>query len=163
MNRHYQRVPAQTFQGRQKSREQTMNQENVHSAIAILLQRLKQEYGDDAGSRVLVAAPNCSLDRESYELLLARTGGRGYGDLYNRAVQAVKPIVTKGQFTQVIAAVKEGRSNYRSKAVHTRMGKAECKWVEDMAKAMQVKPARIMEAVIFLYLRSEDQEPGGEN
>jgi len=140
-----------------------MNQENIHSAIANLLQRLKLEYGDEAGSLVQVAAPNCSLDRESYELLLARTGGRGYPSLYNLAVQAVKPIVSKGQFTQVMAAVKQGRSNYRSKAVHTRMGKAECKWIEDTAKAMQVKPSRIMEAVLFLYLRSEEQELGGEN
>ena len=139
-----------------------MNQEQVHSAIANLLQRLKLEFGE-AGSLVLVAAPKCGLDQESYELLLARTGGRGYACVYNLAVQAVKPIVSKTQFTQVIAAVKKGRSNYRSKAVQTRMGKAEFKWIEETAKAMQVKPSRIMEAVLYLYLRSGDHESGGEN
>ncbi len=163
MTRHYQRAPARTFQSRQKSQEQTMNHERVNLAIANLLQRLKQEYGEESGSRVLVPAPNCSLDSESYELLLARTGGWGYSRVFNSAVQAVKPIVSKGQFTQVFAAVKKGRSNYRSKAVRTRMGKAERKWIEETAKSMQVKPSRIMEAVLFLYLRSEEQEPGGEN
>jgi len=32
-----------------------------------------------------------------------------------------------------------------------------------MAKTMQVKPSRIIEAVVFLYLRSEDQESGRES
>ena len=140
-----------------------MNQERVQSAIANLLQRLKNQYGDDPESLVMVGAPICSLDQESYDLLRLRTGGTGYPRFFNRAVHAIKPIIAIDQLTQVIAAVKKNRSHYRSKTVHTRMGKLECKWVEDMAKTMQVKPSRIMEAALFLYLRSEDQGSGGEN
>ena len=140
-----------------------MNQERIHSAIANLLQRLKNQYGDDPESLVMVGAPICSLDQESYDLLRLRTGGTGYPRFFNQAVHAIKPIIAIDQLTQVIAAVKKNRSHYRSKTVHTRMGKPECKWIEEMAKTMQVKPSRIMEAVVFLYLRSEDQESGGGN
>ena len=140
-----------------------MNQERVQSAIANLLQRLKIQYGDDLESLVMVGAPICSLDQESYDLLRLRTGGTGYPRFFNQAVQAIKPIISIDQLTQVIAAVKKNRSHYRSKTVHTRMGKPECKWIEDMAQSMQVKPARVMEAIVFLYLRAEEPASASPN
>lgn len=140
-----------------------MNQERVQSAIANLLQRLKIQYGDDPESLVMVGAPICSLDQESYDLLRLRTGGTGYPRFFNQAVQSIKPIISIDQLTQVIAAVKKNRSHYRSKTVHTRMGKPECKWIEDMAQSMQVKPARVMEAIVFLYLRAEEPASASPN
>ena len=59
--------------------------------------------------------------------------------------------------------MKKNRSHYRSKTVHTRMGKPECKWIEDMAQSMQVKPARVMEAIVFLYLRAEEPASASPN
>jgi len=140
-----------------------MNQARRKTAINLLLYRIQMEIGTDPESRVVVSSPRCSIDEESYDLLVARTGGAGYQRLFTQAVQAIRTIVSIEQLPQVIAAVKKNRSGYRSKTVHTRMGKIEYKWIEEMALAMQVKPARVMEAVIFLYLRAEDQKFAEEN
>ena len=134
-----------------------MVNEVAKAAIDRILRRMSLETSDGPGRWELVQAPICSLDMESYELLVKRTGRKGYSEFFTRAVRSIKPIVSIDQLTPVIAAVKKNRSNYRNKTVHTRIAKPESKWIEEMAVAMQVKPARILEAVVFLYLRTEDQ------
>ena len=134
-----------------------MNQERIQTAINRLIQRLKLAIVEDPGSWEVVPSPICILDKESYDLLVGQTGRTGYSEFFTRAVRSIKPIVSIDQLTPVIAAVKKNRSNYRNKTVHTRIAKPESKWIEEMAVAMQVKPARILEAVVFLYLRTEDQ------
>jgi len=129
------------------------------AAIDRILQRMSLETSDDPGSWELVQAPVCFLDMESYELLVKRPGRMGYSEFFTRAVQSLKPLVSSGQLTQVIGAVKKNRSNYRTKTVHTKIGKIEAKWIADTAKGMNVRPSRVLEAVVFLYLRAERGEP----
>lgn len=136
-----------------------MIKEVAKAAIERILQRMSLETGDGPGAWDLVQAPICYLDMESYELLVKRTGRMGYSEFFTHAVQSLKPVVSFGQLTQVIAAVKKNRSNYRNKTVHTKMGKVEAKWVADTATAMDVRPSRVLEAVVFLYLRAEGEMP----
>jgi len=136
-----------------------MVNEVAKAAIDRILRRMSLETSDGPGSWELVQAPICSLDMESYELLVKRTGRKGYSEFFTRAVQSLKPLVSSGQLTQVIGAVKKNRSNYRNKTVHTRIGKIEAKWIADTAKVMDVMPSRVLEAVVFLYLRAEGEAP----
>jgi len=125
------------------------------AAINRILQSMMLEAADGLGSWELVQAPLCALDLESYELLVKQTGRTGYAEFLTRAVQTLKPIVSDSQLTTVSAAVKKSRRNYRSHTVHTKIGKAECKWIKDTATKLGVRPSRVLEAVVFLYLRAE--------
>ena len=140
-----------------------MNQERMQAAVRVLIQNLMKGPDGSTESWILVPSPICRLDQESYELLVKRTDGGGYSYFFTDAVRAIKPVVSIDQLKHVISAVKKNRSGYRSQTVNTKLGKLECKWVKEMAATMQVKPARVMEAVIFLYLRAEDQKASEEN
>ncbi len=104
-------------------------------------------------------SPICVLDMESYDLLVTRTGGVGYSTFFTRAIRTIKPIVTTDHLSQVIDGVKKSRSGSRYKNVRAKVGKPELQWVTEMATTMHMKPARVMEAVVFLYLRMENQDP----
>jgi len=129
--------------------------EVAKAAIERILQRMSLETGDGPESWEMVPAPICALDRESYDLLVKRTGGTGYSEILTRAVQSLKSVVSFDQLNQAIAGVKKNRSNYRTKTVHTKIGKLEAKWIEDTAMVMEVKACRVLEAIVFLYLRAE--------
>jgi len=136
-----------------------MRQELDKATIERILRRMSLEGDDGPGTWKFVHAPLCALDLESYELLVKRTGRIGYPEFFTRAVQELKPIVSSAQLSKVIPVVKQNRSHYRNHTVHTRIGKNEVKWVEDTALVLGVRPSRVLEAVVFLYLRAEGEMP----
>jgi hypothetical protein len=141
----------------------TMNRELVKATIDRILHAITLETGDGPGNWRMVQAPHCSLDLETYELLVKRTGRRGYSEFFTRAARALEPIVSFDQIEKVIAAVKKHRSNNRYKTVHTRIRLDEFNWIDTTATVLGVRPSRVLEAVVFLYLRAENQESVGES
>lgn len=140
-----------------------MNQEHMRAAISVLIRNLMKGPDGSPESWEMVPSPICRLDQESYSLLVKRTDGGGYSNFFTNAVRALKPVVSTDQLKQVIRAVKKNRSGYRSHTVQTKLGKVECKWVKGIAATMEVKPSRVMEAIIFLYLRAGDQKSADES
>lgn len=140
-----------------------MSQERMQASIQVLIQNLMKGPDGSPESWIMVPSPVCRLDQESYELLVKRTDGGGYSSFFTDAVRAIKSIVSNDQLEQVIAVVKKNRRGYRSQTVHTKLGQFECKWVKDAAAKLKVKPQRVLEAVLFLYLRAENQKSAEEN
>lgn len=134
-----------------------MENDRFGSAIEQVLVRLKAATGEEPSSWEMESSPICVLDIESYDLLVARTDHVRYSVFFTRAIRAIKPIVTVNQLTQVIDGMRKSRRGSRYKNVRARVGKPELQWVVEMATAMRMKPARVMESVIFLYLRALDQ------
>ncbi len=139
-----------------------MDRDRIKAAVAQLLFDFGQETNEDYLCREQVQSPLCSLDLETYGLLLQRTGGSGYMKVFTDAVRTMKTIVTVEQIELVIARVKAKRSGANHKTLRTKLVKSEWDWVEETAVAMGVKPNRIMEALLFLYLRAEGKVPAGQ-
>lgn len=138
---------------------QAMDRDRIKAAVAQLLLGFGQESDEDYLCRELVQTPLCSLDLETYGLLVERTGGSGYPKVFTDAVRTMKTIVTEEQLHQVIAIVKAKRSGANHKALRAKLVKSEWEWVEQTANTMRIKPSRILEAVLFLYLRAEGKAP----
>ena len=132
-----------------------MDRDRIKAAVAQLLLGFGQESDEDYLCREQVQTPLCSLDLETYGLLVARTGGSGYPKVFTDAVRTMKNIVTAEQIDLVIARVKAKRSGANHKALRAKLVKSEWEWVEETATAMRTKPSRVMEALLFLYLRAE--------
>ena len=133
-----------------------MDQNRIEAAISRVILKLKQDTGDDPGRWEMDLSPICVLDMESYELLVSRTGQVRYSIFFTRAIRSIKEMVTVDQLAQVMEGVKKNRSGSRYKNVRAKVGRPELRWVIEMAIAMHTKPARVMEAVLYLYLRAED-------
>lgn len=138
-----------------------MDRDRIKAAVEKLLLGFGQESEDGYLVPELVQIPQCSLDLETYELLVGRTGGSGYSKLFTDAVRTMKAIVTGEQLIQVIAIVKAKRSGSNHKALRTKLARVELEWVEKTATSLRTKPCRILEACLFLYLRAEERARNG--
>lgn len=132
-----------------------MHQEQIQAAIARVLLQATQEPGAEFYLMEKVRAPYCSLDLESYRLLHARSKGSSYPELFTDAVRMAISSVTDSQLSQSIQVVQKKRSRGQGKIVRPKIGKSELDWVEGRAKVIDAKPARVLEAVLFLFLRIE--------
>lgn len=139
-----------------------MNRGNLKAAIDQVLLALNEERGGDPENWEEVPTPECLLDMETYALLVKRTGQTRYPELFTQAVRSMKSILTPDQLRQIALAVKSKRSRRRHKTVHSRIEKGEFGWVVNMAQEMGTKPARILESVLFIYLRAEVLESAQE-
>lgn len=136
--------------------EWAMVHRRLQGAVDKVLQHLEQEAKDGDSLQELVPTPMCMLDLETYDLLVASTGGAGYPAFFTRAVRSLEPIISVGQLNQVIAAAKRKRAASNYKMVHTKIGKNEFEWTSRTAVEMGTKPVRILEAVIFLFVRATE-------
>jgi hypothetical protein len=136
-----------------------MEQDRYKDAVAQLLLRFMEENGDDYQSRGQINTPVFTMDMESYKLMVERTGGTGYPRLLTDTIRALKTVVSTEQLNHVITLVKARRSGSNHKPIHTKVGKPEWDWVEQMARSMNCKPIRVLEAVLFLYLRAGETIP----
>ena len=133
-----------------------MSQEHMREAINQVLMTLSQERGGNPENWEEVRTPDCIIDTESYELLVRRSRSARYPDIFTDAVRSLRPLLTPDQLRQVALAVKAKRSKGRHKCVHSRIEKGEFGWVLEMANLMETKPARVLESILFLYLRASD-------
>jgi hypothetical protein len=132
-----------------------MQRGDLKAAIDQVLLALNEERGGDPENWEEVPTPECLLDMETYELLVKRTGQTRYPELFTQAVRSMKSLLTPEQLRQIALAVKSKRSRRRHKTVHSRIEKGEFGWVIDTAREMGTKPARILESVLFIYLRAD--------
>ena len=134
-----------------------MEQDQMRTAITQLLLSFGEEADEDYPCPGQVQAPPCNLDLETYGLLLEQTGGSGYTKLFTNAVRRMKSIVTPEQLNRVIAIVKVKRSGANHKTIRPKLVKSEWEWIEQTANTMRIKPSRILEAVVFVFLRTDQQ------
>lgn len=139
-----------------------MDRDRIKAAVAQLLLGFGEETDENYPCPELIQVPQCSLDSETYDLLVERTGGSGYPKMFTDAVRTIKTVVTEEQFHQVIAIVKAKRSGSNHKALRTKLARSEWEWVEQTANEMRTKPSRVLEAVLFLYLRAEGKATVGQ-
>lgn len=132
-----------------------MDRDRIKAAVAQLLLGFGQESDEDYPCPEQIPTPQCSLDLETYGLLVERTGGSGYPKVFTDAVRTMKTIVTEEQLRLVFAIVKAKRSGANHKALRAKLVKSEWVWVEQTANTMRTKPNRVLEAVLFLFLRAE--------
>lgn len=135
-----------------------MPKHSFEAIINRILSQVIKEGEVDPRRAERTMCPQCAVDLETYNLLVTRTGGSGYGTVITTAIRKTQPILTAEQIGQVIAAVKIKRSGGQFKNVRTKIGKSELEWVNEMASGIQTKPGRVLEAILFLYLRAEGEE-----
>ena len=134
-----------------------MDRDRLKAAVAQLLLGFGEESDEEYLCPEQVQTPLCSLDLETYGLLVARTGGSGYPKVLTEAVRTMKTIVTADQLLLVIAIVKAKRSGANHKNIRAKLAKSEWEWVEQTANAMRIRPSRILEALVFVFLRADQQ------
>lgn len=135
--------------------EDEMDRERRSALIRQLIANLAEEAKVDHRSWEKTQAPICVLDQESYSLLVEKTGRTNYPAIFTNAIITMRTILTPEQLSQGIDAIKFKRSHGRHQTVQTKVGTAELEWIFEMATALKTRPARILESVIFLYMRTE--------
>lgn len=126
-------------------------QSQIDHLISTLL--IEEEANPSASPKV--SAPSCYLDTQTHELLVRRLAMGGYAVLLTTAVNSLHEILSKDHLRHAAAAVKLRRSGGNQKNIHAKIGEKELAWVDKQARLLDVKPARVLEAVLFLYARLE--------
>jgi hypothetical protein len=95
----------------------------------------------------------CFLDYQTYDLLVRQANQENYAILFTKAVQALREVVTREHIHQSMIVIKTRRAGGKHHAVHTKIGEKELTWIVEQGQALGTKPARVMESVLFLFLR----------
>jgi len=129
------------------------------AAFNQLMKQIRMEVKENPSYGERLKSPSCHLDLETYGLLVQRTGGIGYSEFFTRAIRSMNAIVSSEDLIQVAAVAKCRRRGHQSKTVSTMIGTQDLNWLLGLAEKMRVKPPRVLEAILYIYLRTEAKEP----
>lgn len=128
----------------------------LNALIDRLLETTPQEDPDGAWFGELVPSPHLSLDLESYQLLSTRTQTKCYPKAFTFAAQLISSGIQPSLITRLMAVVKRNRARGQARVVRSKLRRAEWTRVVELSQELGVRPARVLEAALFLYLRTDE-------
>lgn len=134
-----------------------MDRARVKSLVESILRREKESSKLLFAPQDVVSAPYCSLDLETYGLLKQKIEGTRYAQPISEMVRLAKQSLSEPQIAEAIALVTRKRSRGNTRYFRCRIGRGELETLNVMSASMNTKPARVLEAVMFLMLRLEPE------
>lgn len=131
-----------------------MPKEAIESVVARILNSSTLLLGENLPGPEVIETPTCILDRESKALIQGNPDKRTYSVQFTKAVRVLKPVLTNEQVKQTIDIVIKMRASGNHWNFRAKIGKPEWDWVSQLASSMKVKPVRVLEAVLFIYIRT---------
>lgn len=134
-----------------------MDRARIKTLVESILRREKESSKLLLSPQDVVSAPYCSLDLETYGLLRQRIEGTRIAQSISDMVRVAKRSLSEPQLAEAITLVTRKRSRGNTKYFRCRIGRGELEILNVMSASMKTKPARILEAVMFLMVRIEPE------
>jgi len=133
-----------------------MDPARLQALIDRILETAPTEDPDGDWFGELVPSPHLSLDLETYQMLSTRPQSKCYPRDFTLAAQVISSEIQPSVIAGIIAVVKRSRSLGQSRIVRSKLRKAEWTKVVELSRDLGVRPARILEAGLFIYLRMNE-------
>jgi hypothetical protein len=103
----------------------------------------------------IVRGPFLSLDHETYRLLSEKAQGSCYATVFSQAVRSLRDYLTEADLAEICSIIKIKRARGQNKLVKSRVAQKDFEWVLEASARSAVKPARVLEALSFVFVRAD--------